>query len=109
MCDDGVQQSDSIHFIKLCRHRWRAIVFALFSGLIARGCNYDSEQDIVLMGNVPTKIVQGLDDGALLRTLTESVAHLERQPLSININKEIEIVQNQIVVEKVEAAAMELS
>jgi hypothetical protein len=21
MCDDGVQQSDSIHFIKLCRHR----------------------------------------------------------------------------------------
>lgn len=58
---------------------------------------------------MPTKIVKGLDDGALLRTLTESVAHLERQPLSININKEIEIVQNQIVVEKVEAAAMELS
>jgi hypothetical protein len=53
--------------------------------------------------------VKGLDDGELLRTLTESVAHLERQPLSININKEIEIVQNQIVVEKVEAAAMELS
>jgi hypothetical protein len=107
MCDDGVHQSNSIQCIKLCRHR--VIVFILFSGLIARGCNYDSEQDIVLIGNVPTKIVKGLDDGELLRTLTESVAHLERQPLSININKVIEIVQNQIVVEKVEAAAMELS
>ena len=73
--------------------------------MLARGCSFDAEQEIFLVGDAsPLPTSAGLDDGALLRTLTHSVAQLERQPLSINMNKEIEAAQAQIVLNQDEEA-----
>eukprot|EP00603_Paraphysomonas_imperforata_P003549 CAMPEP_0114415838 /NCGR_PEP_ID=MMETSP0103-20121206/2117_1 /TAXON_ID=37642 ORGANISM="Paraphysomonas imperforata, Strain PA2" /NCGR_SAMPLE_ID=MMETSP0103 /ASSEMBLY_ACC=CAM_ASM_000201 /LENGTH=244 /DNA_ID=CAMNT_0001584037 /DNA_START=53 /DNA_END=787 /DNA_ORIENTATION=- len=74
---------------------------------LARGCTYDSEQELFHVCNASVNNC-AVDDGALLRTLTQTVAQLERQPLSININKEIESVQAQIVAEQEETSAMEI-
>ena len=58
-----------------------------------RGCTYDAEQDAILTATAPRPhnvASAQLDDGALLRTLTECVAQLSRQPLSVDMKREVE-------------------
>lgn len=59
----------------------------------------------MLTSSAPSQSCCALDDGALLRTLTECVAHLERQPLSTNIKKDVEEAQAQQLLEQ-DATAM---
>ena len=50
----------------------------------------------MLTENASLQSNYAIDDGILLQTLTDCVAQLERQPLSVNLQSEIELAQNEI-------------
>ena len=64
--------------------------------LVARGCTYNGDNDTLLTENASLQSNYAIDDGILLQTLTDCVAQLERQPLSVNLQSEIELAQNEI-------------
>ena len=75
------------------------IIVFIVAELLAKGCTYDAEQEIMLIGAsvMPLTPPPVLDDGMLLQTLTECVAQLERKTLSINMKKEIESAQKLVM------------
>ena len=69
---------------------------------MARGCRYDAETDTFLTSGASLHTPPTLDDGMLLKTLTECVGQLERQPLSVNMNKEVEKAKQALADQKAE-------
>lgn len=78
----------------------------IITELLARGCISNNDEADTLRPGIMGKPA-ALNDGSLLQTLTQCVAELERQPLSIDMKKEIEQAQLQVVVEREEMMAME--